>query len=283
LAQLAARGVLKLDDPAEKYFPEITGIDNQFGVTKPVTFRQLASHTAGLIREPKLQNAASGPIEIWEEKILESIPRTVFQNHPGEKYSYSNIGFGILGLALSRTAKKPFMGLVEDLIFKPLKMNHSFFIIPKKLEKKVAAGYSVRRDRTINADFPAKEHRGRGYKVPNGGIYSNVLDLARFVSAMTGTSPVPVLSTRNREEMQTIQTPESDTTGYGLGFSINIDKNGIKMVGHGGSVAGYNAYLIFNPDSKIGIIVLRNYNRGRTNPGRSAQRLLRELVMLWQK
>ena len=48
-----------------------------------------------------------------------------------QAYSYSNIGFGILGLALSKAADKPFMQLVEEKIFKPLKMNNSFFIVPQ--------------------------------------------------------------------------------------------------------------------------------------------------------
>jgi len=283
MVQLSSRNIIKLDDPVERYFPEIQELADTLGVTAPITFRQLASHTAGLIREPRLRNAASGPIEIWEEKILESIPRTYFQNFPGEKYSYSNIGFGILGLAVSRAAGKSFMKLVSEYIFKPLRMEDSFFIIPEEKEDRIAAGYQVRKDGTIDAEFPALEHRGRGYKVPNGGIYSTAGDLARFVSAMTGTSAAQILSAKQREEMMTIQTPESDKKGYGLGFSITINDDTIKMVGHGGSVAGYNAHMVFNPESKTGVILLRNYNRGKTNLGRTAQELLRELVMLWRK
>ncbi|WP_084498258.1 serine hydrolase domain-containing protein [Pedobacter sp. V48] len=49
---------------------------------------------------------------------------------PGEKFSYSNIGYRILGLALSKAAKKPFIELIEIRIFEPLNMNSSYFVVP---------------------------------------------------------------------------------------------------------------------------------------------------------
>jgi len=259
MMQMAEQGYFKLDDPVEKYLPEINNLADRPENAKPITFRHLASHTSGLSREPNLKGAASGPISQWEDKILASIPKTSYLSLPEEKYSYSNIGFGILGLAVSRAAGKPFMDLVQEHIFNPLSMTSSFFILTDDQVPHLAMGYLKRRDGTVNAEFPAKEHAGRGYKVPNGGIYSTVGDLAKFVAAMTGS------------------TPEGGG-GYGLGFSIRTDEDGFTSVGHGGSVAGYNASMVFHPESKIGVVIFRNYNRGKTNLGRSIRDLLKELV-----
>ena len=282
LAQLAEQGVLDLDDPVEKYLPVIEYLTDKPEGTEPITLRQLASHTAGLIREPRLPRAAAGPIEVWEDKIIASIPFTAFQSPPGERYSYSNIGFGMLGLTISRAAEIPFIELVCDLIFDPLGMASSTFIITPGLEGRLSTGYQVRRDGTINSEFPALEHAGRGYKVPNGGIYSTVGDLARFISGMTGTSRTPILSEAGRKEMQIFQTPISvrsaDSTGYGLGFSLRVTEEGLHLVSHGGSVAGYNAHMVFDPVSTIGVVLLRNYNGGSVNLGRVASDLLVELV-----
>ncbi len=282
LAQLAEQGVLALDDPVETYLPMIEYLTDRPEDSEPITLRQLASHTAGLIREPRLPRAAAGPIEAWEDKIIASIPFTAFQSLPGERYSYSNIGFGILGLTISRAAERSFIDLVGELIFEPLGMASSTFIITPGLEGRLSTGYQVRRDGTINSEFPALEHAGRGYKVPNGGIYSTVGDLTRFISGMTGTSHTPVLSEAGRKEMQIFQTPisirNSDSTGYGLGFSIRVTEEDLHLVSHGGSVAGYNAHLIFNPESAIGVVLLRNYNGGSVNLGRVASDLLVELV-----
>ncbi len=282
LAQLAESGGLDLDAPVEKYLPEIKNLDG-YTAYPPITFRQLASHTAGLIREPKLENAAAGPIAEWEKKILASIPTTSYSHRPGEKYQYSNIGFGILGLAISRAAQKPFMELMHELIFAPLKMKHSAFIATPQMEKPLAVGYANRVDGTIDAELPAREHAGRGYKVPNGGIYTTVGDLARFIASQTGASPVQILSEKSRQEMQRIQTPESETRGYGLGFFIETGEDGIKTVGHGGSVAGYNVYHAFAPESQIGVILFRNYNRGKTNLQEKGIAWLRQIVLAQRK
>lgn len=97
------------------------------------------------------------------------------------------------------------------------------------------------------------EHFGRGYKVPNGGIYSTVGDLARFGAAMMGAGDVRILSEESRREML---TPQAPAEGYGLGFSID-GEGGVTVVGHGGSVAGYNASLAFDPESGLGVAMLR--------------------------
>jgi len=277
MAQLVEKGLFSLDDPVERFFPEIKGLSDKPENAPPVTFRNLASHTAGLIREPRLRGAAAGPIGEWENKILESIPETAFQSLPGERYSYSNIGFGILGLAISRTAGIPFMDMVTGRIFKPLGMQSSFFILTPERLPHLSMGYVKRRDGTVDAEAPAREHAGRGYKVPNGGIYSTVGDMAKFIAAMTGASPVKILSDSMRREMLTVQTPEGRSK-YGLGFSINIDKDGFTTAGHGGSVAGYNAHIVFDPQSKTGVILLRNYNGGKTSLSGAARTLLKKLA-----
>lgn len=62
------------------------------------------------------------------------------------------------------------------------------------------------------------------------------------------------------------------------GFAIRTDEDGITSVGHGGSVAGYNAGMVFHPESMIGVAIFRNYYRGKTNLSRSIRDLLKELV-----
>ena len=278
LMRLVERGVVDLDDPVIAYFPDFGGLVGPPEQVRSITFRQLASHTGGLIREPELENAAAGPIAEWESKVVSSIPTTSLRAAPGEEYAYSNIGFGILGLALSRAAKRPFMELVEELIFLPLGMRHSTFVITQELEQLLSVGYLNPRDGPVSTELPAREHAGRGYKVPNGGIYSTVGDLGRFLAGLSGASPVRILSAVSREEMQRIQTPADTTRGYGLGLSVRTTEDGVRLVGHGGSVAGYTAYAVLDPDSKIAVVLMRNYNRGATNLGRAASGLLTELA-----
>lgn len=87
MMKMIEEGYFELDDPVEKYFPEIRDLQKKPEESEPITFRQLASHTAGLEREPKLKGAAAGPISQWEDKILASIPNTFYRSLPGEMYS----------------------------------------------------------------------------------------------------------------------------------------------------------------------------------------------------
>ncbi len=271
---LVERGVLDLDDPIERALPEITGLVG-YPTNHPITFRHLATHTGGLIREPLLEGAAAGPMDRWEEQIIKSIPTTAVTTEPGNAYSYSNIGYGILGLAVSRAARRPFMALMQDEIFTPLGMATAGFRPAGAIARHLAAGYVVRRDGEIDADPPAREHGGRGYKVPNGAVYASVYDLAKFAMAMWGTGVLPTAA--SRDALLTIQTPEDDRRGYGLGFTIDYDDEGDRIAGHGGSVAGYNATLRFDPEARIGVILLRNYNGGATNLGRVAAETIRDV------
>ena len=273
---LAGEGVIALDDPVERYLPEMVSIGDRRPGAADLTFRHLASHTGGIIREPELDSAASGPIGEWEAKVLASIEATRFDSIPGARYQYSNIGFGALGLALSRAAGRPFMGMVYDRIIGPLGMTGSTFVVDD-LEPRLAEGYVNRGDGSIDSEQPAAEHEGRGYKVPNGGVYSTVADLGRFMGALSGVPGLTILPEEGRREMLRVQTPEDPRQGYGLGLRIRVDGEGRTLVSHGGSVAGYTAHRAFDPDMRIGVALLRNYQSGETDLGSVAQTLVRRL------
>ena len=247
-----------------------------------VTFRHLASHTAGLVREPSnVREMVTGPLDLWEERIIESLANTAYDSIPGARYQYSNIGFGILGLALSRAAGRPFIEMVQSEIFGPLGMTgSSFAVVGSDLEPRLATGYVNTSGGSVRGEQPAREHAGRGYKVPNGGVYSTVADLGRLLGAVAGVPGLRILSDESRLEMISVQTPEQANRGYGLGFSVVVDADGDRLVSHGGSVAGYTAFMTVDPQTRIGVVLLRNYQSGATNLGRAAQGLLVELSAL---
>lgn len=255
LAKLVEQNVLKLDDPIEKYLPEIKQLKNLPPDSSPITFRQLATHTAGLAREPELPEAAVGPIEEWENKVLAAIATTSLISRPGEKYSYSNIGYGILGLAMSRATAKPFDQLIQEMVFIPLQMSSSGFVLSPDMEKNLAVSYAGTRD----------YHLGRGYKYPNGGVYATLEDMVNFTKTQLHTHFEDYLSDSLWKEVQSFQvvTHESNDEkyGYGLGVSVWTDKNQRKWVYHNGIVApGYSAAMYCDLSSKMGIVILRNDN-----------------------
>ena len=278
MMQLVQEGTIELDQSVENCFPEIRELEGYSDATR-ITFRQLASHTAGLTREPKLENAASGPIEDWDNKVLQSIPKTSFEFKPGERFSYSNIGYGILGVALSRAAKQPFIGMIEEKILKPLYMENSFYVVPEHKLENMAQGIGGGPfgDEPLDLEGPKNEHRGRGYKVPNGGLYSTPTDLGTFLISLMGYTNL--LERKHLELMYTKQTPEPIYYGYGLVLELYQDP-GIAIAGHAGGVLGYTAYFGFEKEYHYGVILMRNYNWGVTNWDFDPKVLLRKLVEL---
>jgi CubicO group peptidase (beta-lactamase class C family) len=78
--------------------------------------------------------------------------------------------------------------------------------------------------------------------------------------------------------VETPQTPEGSETRYSFGFFLYEGEGGETLVGHSGSVAGYNAFLVFEPGSGIGVVLLRNYGGGQTNLGEAGRELLNRLL-----
>lgn len=274
LVKLHQDSVLNMNDPVEKYLPEVKTIPGYVNYT-PITFKQLASHTSGLDRETRNRDANFGSVSEWEEKLINALPQTSFRSEPGERFRYSNIGYAILGLAISRAANKPYIQLIEEEILSPLNMTNTFFVVPEEKTKKLAEGMAGGPTAELNFQLPLDEHNGRGYRIPNGGLYSTISDLAEFMKACMGESKI-----LNEESLDMIHTTQTPTTGlranYSLGFDLYSDQ-GINTIGHGGSTPGYSAHFEFERNSKYGVILLRNYNFGNTNLDLRSNALLRTL------
>jgi CubicO group peptidase (beta-lactamase class C family) len=260
LLQLAHEGKVHFSDQVEKYFPEIHLIRNEYKGAPPITLIQLATHTSGLAAEPEdMSTYVKGPVSEWEKTLIAALPHTRFKFEPGTHCSYSNIGYAILGASLARAAHQPFTDYVKEKILRPLGMTHTDFEATPAIRQKLARGYDVIfSDGKFDADTAEREHAGRGYKVPNGALYTTVADVARFEGfEMFGDDKV--LPKKELEENWTrmlCADPEL-RVGYGPGFHVRRIE-GKNFVGHAGGVIGYTAMAFFQPEAQVGIIILRN-------------------------
>ncbi|HWB93011.1 MAG TPA: serine hydrolase domain-containing protein [Puia sp.] len=268
LLQLVEEGKVRLDDPAEKYIPEVGSIPGYSSETR-FTLQQLASHTSGLNREPNLPGASAGPTDQWESKVLACIPHASFNGRPGDQFLYSNIGFALLGLALERASGTPFIQLVRQRIFDPLGMNNTFFAVPDDKRGRLAQGMDNQKG-GVNTELPLRTIDGMGYRVPNGGIWSTPSDLGRFVMALMSGRLLKPASIR---EMLTVP---AGSKNYGMGTMIMHDRQ-LGMFGHDGGDPGYTSMLTIEPASGYAVIFLRNYNIGVTNLRAASWELIERL------
>jgi CubicO group peptidase (beta-lactamase class C family) len=258
LLKLADDGRLKLSDAVATYVPDVARIRNQPEGSAPITLLQLATHRAGLDREPEGRAFWSGPVSAWEETTRAALPHVSYRFEPGAKFFYSNIGYAILGLAIQSAAGEPYTDYVSERILRPLGMTSTDFEPTPAMRSTLAKGYQVRSGRGDSAMAAAELATGRGYKVPNGALFTTVDDLAKFVSFEMGAGPAGVLNATTLHVNLDQAFPETDpNAAYGVGFERVSDGSRV-VVGHTGSVAGYEAAAYFYPNSQKGLILLRN-------------------------
>jgi CubicO group peptidase (beta-lactamase class C family) len=259
LEQLVEAGKLQLSDPVEKYFPEVNTIPNRYKDASPVTLLQLATHTSGLSREPDhTDKYVKGEPEVWRQTLIAALPHMGYEFKPGEKYSYSNIGYAVLGAALEQAAGEPYLEYIPHHIFAPLGMTHTTLELTPDVQRHLAKGYEMAMGLRSSFESDAENKKGRGYKVPNGAIYTTVGDMAKFASFLMGDGPASVLAPARLLHYQNdyvIPTGTTNSGGYGLGMMfLRLGKAIVK--GHGGEVSGYSAALYLNRDAKVAVIVL---------------------------
>lgn len=261
LEQLADAGKVHLSDPVEKYFPEVNTVQGRFPSAPPITLIELATHTSGMDREPgDTEKYLQGAVSDWEKTLIAALPHTRFAFEPGTRYFYSNIGFATLGAALSRAADEPYLQYVPKHIFEPLGMTHTALDLNPVILPHLSKGYQINGAK-IDADTPLKENQnGRGYKIPNGAIYTTVGDLARFSSFLMGQGPETVLKAdvlRRSLSQLAVQANYELSEGYILGGTLTRRDN-YTAFGHSGAVDGYQAGLYVNREASVGVIVLSN-------------------------
>lgn len=281
LLQLVDAGKIRFSDPVERYFPEIKQVSGLKPGAAPVTFLQLATMTAGIAREPRQEGPFwTGPVSKWEQTLISALPHTSYDTPPGTRFSYSNIGYAILGAALSRAAGVPYTEWERTHVLEPLGMQHTRFEIDPAIASDVAQGYMVGGFDNAESETAAKEARdGRGFKVPNGAIFTTVDDLSRFVAFELGHGPASVLPpARLDSAFAVIATAPADVnSGYGVGFMWTRLGN-LTWAGHNGGVAGYTASMYYNRPAGVGVVAFRNVVGGKANPDRLTIDILSRLV-----
>jgi CubicO group peptidase (beta-lactamase class C family) len=275
LEQLVEAGKVRLSDPVEKYFPEVNTVLGRYPNAPPITLVQLATHTSGLGREPdNTETYLKGQVADWEKTLIAALPHTHYILEPGTRFAYSNIGYAILGAALSRAAGESYVEYVSKHIFQPLGMTHTALERNPQMMAHLSKGYQVTGPTQVDSEMAQREHEtGRGYKVPNGAIYTTVGDLAHFTSFLLGQGPESVLkkaSLMGFQEQSAVPANIDLSQGYGIGFQVERRENYVAF-GHGGAVAGYTAELMMNRKTGVGVIVLSN---GAANPTAVAGRAL---------
>lgn len=246
--QLVESGEIDLDAPIRSHLP---GFEPENPFSQPATIRQLMAHLSGLVREPP-RGSYFDPDSPALREVVASLNGTRLVYPPGSRTKYSNAGVSVLGLLLEEIRKRPYEDVIDAALLAPLKMESSSFRRRDLLEKDLAQGEMWAWD---GRRFAAPEFEfGIG---PAANLYTTVIDLGRFASALMGGGS-PLLSSESLQEMWRPQLGSGNgASGFGLGFVLS-QLEGRRMVGHDGAVYGFSTQLSILPKEKLAVAAVSN-------------------------
>jgi CubicO group peptidase (beta-lactamase class C family) len=246
---LEERGKLKLDDPVKSYLPDMPASWDK------ITLFNLLTQTSGIHDFTEMPDFGTTMKlkKTWEERIA-TVRDNPLEFVPGDKFSYSNSNYILLGAVIEKASGVPYAKFVQDNIFTPLGMKDSGYEGDPVLARR-ASGYARRDGMIVNASYI-----DMSAVTAAGAFYSTTHDLLIWEKALLGGK---LLSPTSLSKMT---TPFKDAWGpgapfkggYGMGLYIGTTLDGRREISHTGDIPGFVSMMAAYPDDKLFVIVLSN-------------------------
>jgi D-alanyl-D-alanine-carboxypeptidase/D-alanyl-D-alanine-endopeptidase len=269
ILKLRDEGKLSLDDPAERYVPELAGLKYPTSDSPKLTIRHLLSHAEGF---PEDNPWGDQQLAVTEAQFTEMLKGGIpFSTAPGTAYEYSNYGFAILGRIVSRVARVPYAEYVKTNIIQPLGMTATT-LEPRAVPKdRLALGYRWEDDQ-----WKEEPQLPDGAFGAMGGMLTSTTDLAKYVGFLMsawpprdGPDPGPVKRSSLREMQQVSRLRPATVTGAGASLNLNASGYGYGLrirqscqyrhiVAHSGGLPGFGSQMRWLPDEGIAFIAMGN-------------------------
>jgi CubicO group peptidase (beta-lactamase class C family) len=286
---LRDRGVIRLDDPAADYVPELAGLELPTPDSPPITIRHLLTMTSGFPTDDPWGDRQQGlDPAVFARLLADGEIRSAWA--PGTKFEYSNLGYAVLGKVIESVTGDDYAVAMRAGVLSPLGLDKTGYNAADFDAAELTRGY--RRDSGAWLELP---YDPNGAFAPMGGIFSCVRDLARWVagfaaafppgpsSASTASGSTASASTgqaghgahplgrASRREMQlgqvaitdeasgtVAQFTEPSSLSYGFGLFTEDDPAFGTIVQHSGGYPGYGSQMRWHPATGLGTVVLAN-------------------------
>jgi CubicO group peptidase (beta-lactamase class C family) len=245
------------------------------GYAQRITVRHLLTHTSGIADYEELMqtHGAQAPYsptqQIQDHEVL-ALLRT--QAAPmfvaGDRWAYSNSGYVLLGLIVARVSGQPFGDYLNERIFRPLGMRHTvLFQAGQNSVSRRAFGHVRSGDR-----FVVSDQSSTSATQGDGGIYSNIDDLARWDAALEEHALLPAsamqaaltpVTLEQGREARWPELPDEDNlapgqpVAYGFGWFLD-PYMGHDRMWHFGTTEGFRTAIMRFPADRLTVAVLCN-------------------------
>lgn len=238
---LADKKEIDFDEPIEKYFPTLK---KEF--SKQITIKHLINHSSGLTRDIDILSPKSSHENYTEEEFITILNSTNLQSTPGKSYSYSNVGFSLLGRVIERVTKKKFNDAMNYLIFEPLKLKNTGHEIEGQIITDMSNGYNA-----LQEELFKSSHENKSHVFAAGSMYSNAQDLLLFAKEVIDGNLIS-------DKMQKLYLKSGGWVTWNYTANLNNQKSDGQFLMHGGSCPGYRAVIGIFLNDKTVVIGLSN-------------------------
>lgn len=259
--QLVDDGMLDLDTPVQHYLPGFRVAD--LGVSREVTARHLLSHQSGIDGD-FFVDSGRGDDNIARIVDMATMIPSLFPI--GEKLSYCNLGFAIMGRVIEVLTGNTWDQVLQERIFNPLDMQHAFSQPEQAIRYSCAIGHVQSQSRKGVWHASKIPYLALGQKAAGATPSMSVLDLMKFARLHLDGGVAPdgtrlmragsVKAMQRRQIRAPKHTPHS-ITGWGLGWML-MDWNGKKLFGHDGGTIGQSSFLRILPEKNMAVAMLTN-------------------------
>jgi CubicO group peptidase (beta-lactamase class C family) len=249
IMQLVEAGKLRLDVPITTYLPTYPKTNGDI-----ITIHHLLTHTSGIPNYTSFRSFRTIQRDYYTpEDFIKTFADSTLGFKPGEKFSYSNSGYFLLGVIIEKVTRNKYEQVFQDSILTPLQMNNTGYDHHGAILKNRATGYEKDGNSYINAPF-----LDMSIPYAAGSLYSTVEDLYLWDQALYTDR---LLSPKN---MELIFTSYADGYGYGWAVSKKIIGNitdSVTEYGHQGGINGFHT-IITRIVTDTNLIVLLNNTGG---------------------
>ncbi len=249
LADMVARGEVRLDDPVAKYLPSSAHIPSRNG--RQITLLDLATQSSGLPRMPSNftpRDSTNPYADYTVQQMYAFLSGYQLTRDIGDTYEYSNLGVGLLGHALALKARTSYEQLVTRRFLTPLGMTETAITLTPAMRARLAPGHDGDGNVVPNWDLPTLAGAG--------ALRSTAGDLLTFLVANLDSAATPLSRTLVQTHVERQATGDPNLK-IGLAWHILTRPVG-KIVWHNGGTGGYRSFIGFDPARRIGVVVLCN-------------------------
>lgn len=254
ILQLAEKGLLSLNDPLSKFFPEFKA-----DFFKHITLHHILSHTSGIpdARPRDDRHFVLTATDVTSCRYMENLDHLNFEPGCG-KYEYINPTFQLIYQIVERVTGVPFEEYMNKNIFGKAGMKNTCYFEEGRPILRMAHGYTPNADGSYR-EFDYGEETFFATKA-DGGIYTSVIDFAKWEKALRDNK---VWNETSKQLAYTphVTIPEDANYGYqpynsyGYGFFINQRPGHHRIIYHTGDNGGFTIYAGKAPDDDVVVLI----------------------------